>query len=174
MSCTLRKKDGGTVRRLQSLECRDVFPDIKIQPEMKMNEEFIIETESPCSLITNPPSTTLGLLPTVQSDEVVLISLDDLSNRLNVSLRSNIKVTNISVHCKCICLQCLCLDAMATKMAVGCSSGMIFLYSDVTNRHQSSTQLPSHLHWHASEVRSLQFSSDGRFLHSIGEEGVLV
>lgn len=60
---------------------------------------------------------------------------------------------------------------------MGCESGKILLYSDVDTSMgvlNTYSRMPSTLHWHASTVTAMKFSSDSHYLFSIGEEGVLV
>ena len=73
-------------------------------------------------------------------------------------------------------VKCVCVDPMDEQMAVGCTSGKILLYQNMTHSEASTIteRIPITLHWHASAASSLRFSSDCHYLFSIGEEGVLV
>lgn len=91
----------------------------------------------------------------------------------------------VSVSGKIVCFDAQILPASKqakkgsnqpiVNVAVGLKSGEIYLYNDILNNANASSDLHIHrLHWHRAAPRTVKFSPDSNYLVSGGDETVLV
>ncbi|CAI5706959.1 unnamed protein product [Peronospora effusa] len=70
---------------------------------------------------------------------------------------------------------CVAVNPIERKFAIGDKMGQIFLYDRQEQTGQSiATSAAAMMHWHSHAVHCIQYSNDGQFLLSGGEECVLV
>eukprot|EP00210_Caulerpa_lentillifera_P000941 g911.t1 len=132
-------------------------------PNLELDQSFSINDPSGCNLFISPSGKYLCVLPLHGATQGVVLQT------MNYSIPTGLKFPHP--------VNVACFAPNDRFLVVGCVTGKILLYSDiersmgVLNTH---TKMPSTLHWHASAVTAIEFSSDSHYLFSIGEEGVLV
>lgn len=134
-----------------------------------VNPTNVIPTKGPGGKIA--ASRDAGLVAAVSGKHVTVVAKDSRIS-VPITIAYGLELTAVAV------------SADGSLMAVGDSSGAIYVYRDVAELIASSggrgrvltrAQAPgSKLHWHSSSVMSLAFSEFGNILLSGGAEAVLV